>query len=103
MQNYSEIQDFLMKEFRFMHLPIAVKFIFKDEELQDFKKNVKDYYVPNKPLTFCQAEIGARMKGITVLQEKEALGCSNAAYVFGWKGFDEAEVKSHLKYVRDMK
>ncbi|AEE15202.1 protein of unknown function DUF169 [Thermodesulfobium narugense DSM 14796] len=103
MRNYSEIQDFFMKEFRFMHLPVAVKFIFKDEELQDFKKDVKDYYVPNKPLTFCQAEIGPRMKGITVLQEKESLGCSNAAYVFGWKGFDEAEVKSHLKYVRDMK
>ena len=29
------------------------------------------------------------------------MGCANAKFVFGWKPYDEAEVKSHMKYVRD--
>lgn len=95
-----EIQKILMDELRLMHYPIAVKFIFKEEELEDFKKNAS-YYEPVKSLTFCQFEIGARMKGHTILGTKERLSCSNAAFVFGWKSFDDGEVKSHLKYVKD--
>jgi uncharacterized protein (DUF169 family) len=30
----------------------------------------------------------------------EKLGCANAKFVFGWKGLDEAEIKSHLKYTQ---
>jgi uncharacterized protein (DUF169 family) len=41
------------------------------------------------------------MKGQTVLAEKKHLGCPNAAFVFGWKSMDEAEVKSHEKYTRN--
>lgn len=102
MQKYKRIQDFFMKEFRLMHLPIAVKFIFKEKEYQQFINNVKSYYVPVKPLTFCQVQLGPRMKGISVLQEKTNLGCSNASYVFGWKSLDEGEIKSHLKYSKDL-
>lgn len=95
------MQKILMDELRLMHYPIAVKFIFKDEELEDFIKNAS-YYEPVKPLTFCQFEIAARMKGHTALGMKEKLGCSNASFVFGWKSLDDAEVKSHLKYVKDL-
>ena len=89
-----------MDELRLMHYPIAVKFIFKDEELAEFVENVS-YYEAAKPLTFCQYEIAARMKGQTVLGTREGLGCNNAAFVFGWKPYDDAEIKTHLKYTRD--
>lgn len=97
---YQHMQKILMDELRLMHYPIAVKFIFKDDELEDFVKNTS-YHEAVKPLTFCQFEIAARMKGQTVLGTKEKLGCSNASFVFGWKSFDDAEVKSHLKYARN--
>ena len=95
-----DMQKILMDELRLMHYPIAVKFFFKDEELKDFTKNAS-YFEAVKPLTFCQFEIAARMKGQTVLGMKGGLGCSNAAFVFGWKPYDDAEVKSHLKYAKD--
>jgi uncharacterized protein (DUF169 family) len=97
---YKDMQETLMDELSLMHYPIAVKFIFEDEELEDFMKNAS-YYEAVKPLTFCQFQIAARMKGQTVLGTKEKLGCSNASFVFGWKPFDDEEVRTHLKYVKD--
>jgi len=94
-----EMQKVLMDELRLMHYPIAVKFFFVEEELREFMDNAP-HYEAVKPLTFCQFEIAARMKGQTVLGTKEKLGCSNASFVFGWKPFDEAEVKSHLKFAK---
>lgn len=41
------------------------------------------------------------MEGLTVLLEQDKLGCSNAKFVFGWKGLDEGEIKSHAKYCAD--
>lgn len=98
--SFQEMQHILMEHLRLIHYPVAVKYIFHDEELEEFKRNAT-YYVPVKPLTFCQCEIGARMKSLTVLGTKEKLGCSNAAFVLGWKSLDEHEIKSHLKYVKD--
>ena len=68
-----EMHKVLMDELRLMHYPIAVKFVFDDKELEEFKSNAS-YYLPVHPLTFCQFEIGARMKGQTVLGTKETLG-----------------------------
>ncbi len=99
---YTEMQDVLYDELRLMHYPISVQYIFSDAELEDFKKNVSTFFVPVKPMTFCQWEIAARMKGQTVLGTKETLGCPNAKYVFGWKPLDDDEVKSHAKYTRDL-
>ncbi len=98
---YKEMQKVLMDELRLMHYPISVKYFFDEKELEEFKDKVS-FYVPTHPLTFCQFEIAPRMKGQTVLCTKETLGCSNAAYVFGWKPYDEGEVKSHLKYAKDI-
>ena len=99
--NYKEMQKVLMDELRLMHYPIAVKYFFDENELEDFKNNAS-FYVPSHALTYCQFEIAPRMKGQTVLGTKETLGCSNAAYVLGWKPYDDAEVKSHLKYTKDL-
>ncbi|MFP4369922.1 MAG: DUF169 domain-containing protein [Bacteroidota bacterium] len=96
---YEEMHDILVDGFHLMHFPVAVKFFFKDEELEEFKQNT-EYYTSQRNLTFCQYEIGPRMTGQTLLVRKEHFGCTNAMYCFGWKGFDEAEVKSHLKYCR---
>ena len=99
--SFPEMQRALMDELRLMHYPIAIKYFFDQAELDAFVAKAP-HYLPIKPLTFCQAEIGARMEGLTVLVGKEQLGCSNAKYVFGWKELDAAEIKGHLKYVRDM-
>lgn len=99
--SYQDMQRVLMDELRLMHYPIAVKYFFDQAELDAFKATAS-YYLPAKALTFCQAELGARMEGLTVLVGKEQLGCSNAKCVFGWKDIDAAEIKGHLKYVRDL-
>jgi uncharacterized protein (DUF169 family) len=99
--SYQDMQRALMDELRLMHYPIAIKYFFDQKELDAFVKEAP-HYQSAKALTFCQAEIGARMEGITVLVDKEHLGCSNAKYVLGWKELDEGEIKGHLKYVRDL-
>jgi len=98
---YKEMQQALMEELRLYHYPVAVHYFFEDDELERFKAGA-EFYVPVKPMTFCQWEIAARMKGQTVLGAKETLGCSNALVSFGWKDIDENEIKSHAKYCRDL-
>ncbi len=98
--SYLDMQRTLMDELRLYHLPIAVKYLFSDEEIKDFEANC-DYFTPMKSMTFCQWEIAARMKGQTVLATQADLGCPNASYVLGWRPFSETEVRSHLKYVKD--
>jgi len=96
-----EMQDVLMRELRLMHYPVAITYHFDQAGLDAFKA-AGDYYEPVKGLTFCQAEIGARMEGITVLMDAERLGCGNATFVFGWKGLDDKEIAGHEKYCRDL-
>ncbi len=98
--SYKEIQHTLMAELRLYHFPVAVKFFFDQEEIDEFKQ-AHEFYTPVKPMTFCQWEIAARMKGQVVFADKAGLGCSNAMYGFGWKELDDGEIKSHLKYVKD--
>lgn len=98
--SYKEIQHTLMEELRLYHFPVAVKFFFDQAEVEEFKQ-AHEFYTPVKPLTFCQWELAARMKGQVVYAQKEGLGCSNAMCGFGWKEIDDAEIKSHMKYVRD--
>ena len=96
--SYREMQEILMNDLRLLHIPIAVKFFFEQNELDEFKSKA-DYYASNKTLTFCQYEIAPRMMGQTVLFDKCC--CGNAGYVFGLKPLSEKEINSHLKYVRD--
>ena len=100
--SFQEMHDVLYDGLRLMHFPIAVKYVFSEKELEDFQVNAEEYVQPIKPMTFCQWEIAARMKGQTVLAFEEHLGCPNAKYVFGWKPLDEKEIESHEKYSRDL-
>ena len=100
-EQYADMQRILMEELRLMHYPIAVKFFFDVDELAEFQTNA-EHYRPAKPMSFCQWEIAARMKGQTVLGEKKQLGCKNAAFGFGWRSLNPAEIQSHAKYTRDL-
>ena len=61
MPDFAKMQETLMRELRLMHYPIAIKYFFDEAELAAFRKD-HPHYSPVKPLTFCQAEIGARMR-----------------------------------------
>ncbi len=100
MSDFIHMQEMLMRELRLMHYPVAIKHFTDQAELDAFRKS-RQVYSPVKPLTFCQAEIGARMEGITVLVEPKKMGCTNAQFVFGWKPMDDGEAKSHEKYCMD--
>ncbi len=85
---------------RMKYYPVAVKFFYSNDELEDFKKNA-DCKVGLYPYTVCQAVAVSRQRGDTVLVTPEKTGCTNAKYVFSWKDLDESEIKSHLKYTKD--
>lgn len=74
--------EFFMRELRLMHSPVGMKFIFSEEELEAFRA-LGIHHAPTRPLTFCQAELGARMEGLTVLLEPKKLWCTDARCVFG--------------------
>lgn len=101
MPNYQEMEKILMTELRLYHHPIAITWLFNDDEVENFKRTTP-HVRPVKPLTFCQWELSARMQGKTVLGFKEDLGCSNSQVSFGWKAIDEKEIKSQLKYCVDL-
>ena len=98
--SFRELESILMDQLRLYHLPIAVTWLFTDEEVEEFKRRAP-YVTPIKPLTFCQWETAARMQGKTVLGTAETLACTNSQVSFGWREIDEKEVKSQLKYCVD--
>jgi uncharacterized protein (DUF169 family) len=85
---------------RMKYYPVAVKYFFSSEELDDFK-NSADYRVPIKRYTFCHHVAVSRQRGDVSLCTGDQLGCSSAKYVLGWKGLDEEEINAHLKYTRN--
>ena len=90
-----------MQKLKLYHNPVAVTWLFSDEDIQKFKQE-NDYVTPVKPLTFCQWEIAARMENTTVLATVDKLGCTNAQVSFGWREIDDNEIKSQLKYCTDL-
>lgn len=99
---YQEMQRMLMEELRLYHYPIAVKFFYDQAQVDAFKRMTDTWHTPVRPITFCQWEIAARMKGQIVYGEKKDMGCGNALYNFGWKELDEGEIKGHAKYTRTL-
>lgn len=85
---------------RMKYYPVAVKFFYKQAELDAFKA-AKEYKVAAHPFTFCHYLAASRQRGDILLSDMKGMGCTNAQYIFGWKGYDEAEVKSHFKYTKD--
>lgn len=99
--SYPEMEKVLMDSLRLYHHPIAVTWLFTEDEVENFKKTTP-HVTPVKPLTFCQWEVAARMQGKTVLGTVESMACSNGKVSFGWKDIDETEIKSQLKYCTDL-
>lgn len=89
---YGEMEAILMKELRLYHYPIAITFLFTDDDVARFKETTP-HVTPSRPLTFCQWEIAARMEARTVLGGKKSLGCRNGKISFGWAAPDEDDIK----------
>ncbi len=82
---------------RLKYHPVAIKFSYEDFN----SKIYKNYKTANKFFTFCQYTALARQDCTKLVCFKENMGCKNAQYVFGWKDFDENEIKAHLKYAKN--
>ena len=85
---------------RMKYYPVAIKFFYSQDELDQFKKGVP-YKTASHPFTLCHYVAASRQRGDILLSNSDKTGCTNAKYVLGWKGLDEGEIKSHLKYTRD--
>ncbi len=94
------MEEVLMRELRLYHHPIAVTWLFTDEEVRRFRETTP-HTRPLKPTTFCQWEIAARMQGKTVLGEKGDLDCLGGRLSFGWRDIDEKQIKSLTAYCTD--
>ena len=83
------------------YYPVAVKYFFEEKALEDFTTHAT-YKVSLHPVTFCAYVAASRQRGDVLLGTMDKMGCSNAKYVLRWKALDEAEIKSHLKYTKDL-
>jgi uncharacterized protein (DUF169 family) len=97
----SDIVFTLRNILKMKYYPVAVKFFYSQDELDDFKKNT-DYKIAHRAFTLCHYVALARQKGDIALGTEDKTGCSNAKYVLTWKGLDESEIKSHRKYTKDL-
>lgn len=82
------------------YYPVAFKYFFSNDELQDFK-NSAEYRTALHPFTLCHFVAASRQRGDTLLATPETTGCANAKYVMRLKELDDSEIKSHLKYTKD--
>ena len=98
--HYAEIHEFFMRELRLVHAPVGMRFFFDDAGLESFRK-AYEHYAPVKPLTFCQAELGARMEGLTIVLDMDKLWCQGARFVFGLRDMEEADLRLHRKFCTD--
>lgn len=98
--DYVRMHDVLMRSLRLMHEPVGMTFIFDDERLGDIQRR-GGYCEPVRPLTFCQAELGARMEGRTVLLEMKKLWCLDARCSFGVDDVSETVVNDLLRFGTD--
>ncbi|MGD8344171.1 MAG: DUF169 domain-containing protein [Desulfobacterales bacterium] len=98
--SHADIVFSLRNFLKMKYYPVAIKYFFSEQELQEFKNNV-EYKTALHPYTFCHYVAASRQRGDILLGTSEKLGCSNAKYVMAWKELDDTEVKSHLKYARD--
>jgi uncharacterized protein (DUF169 family) len=96
----SDIVFALRNLLRMKYYPVAVKFFYSEDELERFKKNT-EFKTATHPFTLCHYVASSRQRGDILLANSDKTGCTNAKFVLGWKGLDEGEVKSHLKYTKD--
>lgn len=94
------MHDFLMRSLRLMHEPVGITFIFDEESLNAVQER-GGYCEPVRPLTFCQAELGARMEGRSVLLDMKKLWCLDARCSFGVDEVSETVVNDLLRFGTD--
>ena len=99
--SYAEMEKILMDALRLNHHPVAVTWLFTDEEIEEFRTK-HACVTPIKPITFCQWELTARTQDKTVLATKEQLDCTNAKVTFGFKENDDKVFNAHLKFCADL-
>ena len=100
--DFALMHDFLMRSLRLMHDPVGITFIF-DEESLGMIQSRGGYCEPVRPLTFCQAELGARMEGRTVLLDMKKLWCLDARCSFGVDVISDRVVNDLLRFGTDKK
>lgn len=94
---FGHMHDFLMKELRLMHYPVGITFLSSEEKINDFKARY-DFHAPSRPVTFCQAELGARMEGLNILFPMDKLWCKSARIGFGLKDVEQSDIELHCKF-----
>ncbi len=98
--DFTLMHDFLMRSLRLMHEPVGITFIFDEESLGTIQRR-GGYCEPVRPLTFCQAELGARMEGRTVLLDMKKLWCLDARCSFGVDEISDRVVNDLLRFGTD--
>lgn len=98
--DFKQMHDLLMKELRLMHYPVGMTFYYSEEEAAAAKKRY-EFYVPNKPISLCQAELGARMEGLNIYFDMGKLWCKSARICFGLKEIDDSDLVPHAKWCVD--
>ena len=75
---------------RMKYYPVAVKFFYSNDELQEFKANA-DYKIALRPFTLCHFVATSRQRGDVVLGTPDKVGCTNAKYVLGLKELEQLD------------
>lgn len=94
---YAEVQDVFEYLLRLDYHPVAVKFLFTDEEAEEYKQPERF----TAKTTFCQYVAAARMGGYVLRGCSDGLLCENAQTTLGFREPPPEEYRSHLKYVLD--
>ena len=97
--SHSDMVFGLRNLLKMKYYPVAVKYFFKQDELDEFKAG-GNYKEAMRPYTFCHFVAASRQRGDILLGTEDKVGCTNAKYVMGWKEIDDGEIKSHLKYTK---
>lgn len=98
--DYARMHECLMRFLRLMHEPVGITFLFDEKSVEQFRAE-NEYCEPVRPLTFCQAELGARMEGRTVLLAMKKLWCLDARCCFGVDEVSDAVVRDLLRFGTD--
>lgn len=98
--SYKEMQHILMEGLRLYHFPVAVTFLPDEAAIEDFCSRYEEVFAPANTVSFCQAEVAARMQGKTVLIRPEKVDCQPAKMNFGWKEITDKDVRAQRRYTR---
>lgn len=98
--NFMQMHDLLMKELRLMHYPVGMTLYYSEEEAAAARERY-DFHTPTKPVSLCQAELGARMQGLNVYLDPAKLWCKSARMSLGLKRFEDSDILPHSKWCMD--